>query len=221
MQKIIKVKKEKNTKAVNAVIDNNYIIPGINGLEVDINASYSRMNNHYNEELLFYKQIKPDVSLMDNKNKIINRGNSSKKMISILTSNDVVANYCINRNIKCNYLIKDNKNINNRLEYINNGVDNYYQIERVLNKNNINHDLCVINNNNEKICRLNNKYLIKPTYIINDSNIVNYLKKINRGDIILIDKLSFINLELLIKEINYHGISIDYLSSLISEKNMV
>ena len=219
MQKIIKIKKDKEIKPVSAIIDNNYIIPGINGLEIDINNSYSLMNNTYDEKLLFYKQIKPDISLEDNKDKIINRGNSSKKLISLITSNKTIIDYCLDHNIQCNYLI-DNTNLisSNKIEYINNGIDNYYQIEKSLNKKNINHNLCVININ-EKICRLNNKYLIKPTYDLNDSNIVIYLKKVNKGDIILINNLSLTNLDLFIKEINYHGISISYLSTLISENN--
>ena len=220
MQKIIKIKKEKEIKPVNAIVDSNYIIPGINGLEIDINNSYSLMNKSYDEKLLFYKQVKPEISLEDNKGKVINRGNSSKKMISLITSNNVIIEYCIDYNIRCNYLI-DNINLifENKIEYINNGIDNYYQIEKVLNKKNNNHNLCIINNSVEKLCRLNNKYLIKPTYELNDSNIVKYLKKVNKGDIVLINNLSLTNLDLFIKEINYHGISISYLSTLISENN--
>ena len=222
MQDIIKLQHKKNIKPVSAIISDNYIIPGINGLEIDINSSYSNMNinNKIDEKLLYYKQVKPYISLEDNKDKIINKGNPTKKSLSIIIDDKDLLTFFINHNIKCNYLIntippKYFKNV----EYVNDGIDNYSQIEKSLNKNNLNHNLCIINNNNEKVCHLNNKYLIKPSYIINNSNIVAYLKKISSGDILYINNLSIDNVKILLKEIDYHNHKIAYLSTLISENN--
>ena len=222
MQDIIKLRRQKNIKPVSAIINDNYIIPGLNGLEIDINNSYSNMNqkNKIDEQLLYYKQVKPEISLEDNKDKIINKGNQAKKSLSIIIDDNKLLIYFIKHNIKCNLLI-DNipTTYNKSIEYVNNGIDNYSQIEKSLNKNNLNHNLCIINDNNKKICRLDNKYLIKPSYIINNSNMISYLKSIDNGDILYIKNLSINNIKILLKEIDYHNLKIDYLSTLISENN--
>ena len=77
--------KEKNEiyrkKAIDAVIVDNTIIPGISGSEIDIDKSYSKMKRYgkYNDKLLEYKSILPNISLTQNMNKYIVNGNKEKK----------------------------------------------------------------------------------------------------------------------------------------------
>ena len=103
MQEINKQSNKLNTKSVNAIIDNNYIIPGINGLEVDVSKSYVSMKKlgSYNEYYMVFNEITPKISLENNKDKIINQGNNLKNGISlIIEDNKEIVNYFINKKNK-------------------------------------------------------------------------------------------------------------------------
>lgn len=107
---MIQIKQEsKNYKieSVDAIISENTIIPGVYGQEVDIDKSYKNMKKYgsYNVELYEYKSIKPNISLEDNLDKYVIRGNSQKRTVSLI------------------FLVKGNDNINNILKIINqNGI---------------------------------------------------------------------------------------------------
>jgi peptidoglycan-N-acetylglucosamine deacetylase len=60
--------------------------PGRNGLEVDVAKSYERMSKkgEFDDALLVYKQITPNVSLKDLPSSPIYRGNPEKEMVSLL-----------------------------------------------------------------------------------------------------------------------------------------
>ena len=96
LKKEIIVFKENNQSAsLNATINGNEIIPGINGLAVNVEKSYNVMKtyNTFIENELIYDEIKPSISVSDYPEKIIVAGNSFKKAISIIVSNK-------NQNIK-------------------------------------------------------------------------------------------------------------------------
>ena len=215
-------KSNKNVKAVNAVIDGDYIIPGLNGLEVNEKQSYSKMvsSGIFDENLLIYDQIIPTVSLTDNLEKIIKKGNCLKRSIAIITEDKSILNYFLKENIKVDYLI-DTSNIikSDQAELINNDVNNFHKIETFLNRNNYNHNICIINNANKDICRKNKKILVEPTYTINNSNMSSYVMDIDTGDILKLENISTMNLSILIGEIKYRDLNILYLSELISENN--
>ena len=98
-------------------------------------------------------------------------------------------------------------------------ISNYKKIERILNRNNINKDICVIDSYNKNICIDNNKYLVKPSVILNNYNISNIISEIKSGYIIYInDDVSLENFKMLLKQINYKNINVVYLSKLISEE---
>lgn len=63
-------------------------IPGLNGLEVDIEASYKKMkkDSKYDEKRLVFKQVKPDISLDDLSPSPIYKGNPDKKMVSFIVN---------------------------------------------------------------------------------------------------------------------------------------
>lgn len=63
-------------------------IPGLNGLEVDIEASYEKMrkDGQFLENKLVYKQVPPKVSLSDLPATPIYRGNPEKKMVTFLVN---------------------------------------------------------------------------------------------------------------------------------------
>ncbi|WP_417168678.1 polysaccharide deacetylase family protein [Terrihalobacillus insolitus] len=71
----------------NAVIDKVWKkTPGLNGLKVDVKKSFNRMKEkgEFDESLLVFKQIKPEVTLEDLPPAPIYRGNPDKQMVSFL-----------------------------------------------------------------------------------------------------------------------------------------
>ena len=65
MKKIINVSKTYTQKPVNATFSNNSIIPGVSGLEVDLDKSYESMKKYgaFNEDLVVLKSVTPLVSV--------------------------------------------------------------------------------------------------------------------------------------------------------------
>jgi len=99
---------------VEATVNGNTIIPGINGKTVDINKSYSSMKQigFFNENNLVYKINKVENNLAENTDKYIINGNLTKKeialvfkvdlnddidnIVKILNNNDTPATFFIN-----------------------------------------------------------------------------------------------------------------------------
>ena len=81
LKEIESVASQYKTEAINAIIDNNSIIPGINGREIDIKKSYKKMKkvNSFNSNLLVYKEIEPEISIKEVYDKYIVSGNQQKK----------------------------------------------------------------------------------------------------------------------------------------------
>ena len=71
MVKLNNIKKDYEVLPVNAIIDNDTIVPGKKGLEVDIDKSYEEMKlgGIFREESLIYKDILPSSSISNNKDK--------------------------------------------------------------------------------------------------------------------------------------------------------
>ncbi|QOY34523.1 polysaccharide deacetylase family protein [Anaerobacillus isosaccharinicus] len=81
---------EKHNKApINAVVDKVWkAIPGLNGLEVDIEASYEKMrkDGNFSESKVVYKQVQPEIKLSDLPPVPIYRGNPEKQMVTLLVN---------------------------------------------------------------------------------------------------------------------------------------
>jgi len=92
-----------NTNYVNAIIDDKTIIPGMNGLAVNVDKSFQKMKSFgaFNKYYLIFDQVKPEISLEDHKDKMITNGNSKKRMVSfILEENENIAKYLKENNIE-------------------------------------------------------------------------------------------------------------------------
>lgn len=220
---ITNIKDSKYVSSINStIIDNKYIIPGLSGKEVNIDKSFSNMhaNNIYNESYLVFNEIKPKISIEDNKDKIIIRGNKAKQSVSLIFENiNKLSEYLYNNNYKVNLLIKEEINTN-KYELINNSqsISNYNKIESFLDKNNLNKNICYIKEDNMIKEYCNNKYLFKPSLIISHSNISTKINSITSGDIILLkDTLTITELKLILNQISYRNLNIIPLSELIME----
>ena len=122
MQTIIKEETNYNIKPVNAEIKDNTIIPGLNGKKVNRHKSLIKMEefSKFNEIYLKYDEITPDISLKDNKDKIIVKGNKLKNKVALIVEeNTLIENYLNDNNIKYSYITKLNSNLTLKIEYIN------------------------------------------------------------------------------------------------------
>lgn len=223
MQSINEVEEDYVVNPVNATVDEKYVVPGIMGRMVNKTKSYVNMKAFgiFNEYYLIFDNIKPDISLEDNKDKVIKEGNKTKKAVAFLLEdgNDSIKNYLKENRIKADLLIKEATYENsNYFEQINNDSEKYKNVESLLNKNNQNKNICYIKEIDAEYCKKEQKYLIEETFALGSNNIVEAKGKIDSGAIILIKKNA--NLEhfkLLLKEINFKGLNIVLLSELISE----
>ena len=142
MKEIINTKDEYKVAAVNAVIENDCIIAGKSGTEVDVNKSYEKMKRlgEYNKNLLVFINDLPDISLKDNYDKYIISGNKEKREISLVfelkTDNNItnILNILDKNNVKVTFFISDE--IVNNDEYLNNISSKEHYIASLGNENN-------------------------------------------------------------------------------------
>ncbi len=229
MNKIETIKEKYEIKPVNAVLNEDTIVPGISGRQIDVLKSYEEMKSSgiFREELLVYKSLYPSSLLSNNKDKYIIKGNNNKNKVSLLLILNVKDIEKITNNNLTLFLNHKDINIENinKLKtneiytYGNNGI---YTKESLTNDNSI---INRISNNTSKyclskeknknileICSQNNMYTILPN-IIGDYEDIK--KEITNGSIILLNNTN--NLNIIIKYINSKGYQITPLSNLLKE----
>lgn len=208
--------------STNATIIDDYIIPGLAGSKVNIEKSFLNMKplNEYNEYYLVYDEIKPTISLQNNKDKIIISGNKKQNKVSlVLEYNEKTLNLL--NGYKVNLLInKDNYSPNTNFELINNESNSklYRQVNTLLDKDKLNKNICVLNEYNKKNCLEDDNYLIKPSLTLTASSIIEVKNALENGSIIFIDKTAKLeDIKILLKQIKFQDLDIVYLSELIQE----
>lgn len=219
------VKEEYTVASIDATVYGNYIIPGLNGLEVNVKDSYFNMKSldTFNEYYLLYDSIYPNVSIKDNKDKIITQGNSQKQSVSFILEYDKnIINYFTKNNIDASVLVDINtfdKSI--ELEQLNNEVNNFKDLDTLINKYQNSASVCYVNDNNLDVCKENNKYLVKTNNIINNNTIVSIKNNIASGNIYYVNKNTDVSsIQLIINSILYKDLDIVRISELISEENL-
>lgn len=209
--------------SVNAVIDGDYIIPGLNGQVVNVKDSYYNMKDMqvFNSYYLLYDVTYPEISLSNNIDKIITKGNSLKRSVSFILEYDQdIINFFVNNNYDASVIVtSDTYDSNLTLEQINGDVSNFSQTEALLNKYNDNISVCYVSNVNLELCKDNNKYLVNTEKIINNSTIIDIKNNISSGDIYYVSKnVDLKNIQLIINSILYRDLEIVNISELISEE---
>lgn len=224
MQNIESVKDNYLVSAVNASIEGNYIVPGIMGRMVNKNKSFVNMKAFgiFNEYYLIFDDVKPDISLEDNKDKIIREGNKEKKGVAFLLEdgNEIIKKYLEDNKIKASLLItEDAYEKINFFEQINNDQTNYKNVESLLNKNNQNKNICYVKKFGKDFCIKEKKYMVEEAFSLGEINLVEAKQNLKNGSIVFIKKnCSLENLKLLLKEIQFKGLNVFYVSELINEK---
>ena len=216
MIKIKEYAKNNNTLPSNAIIKDDTIIPGKTGRQVNVDSSYKSMKKigYFEPTLIAYESIYPEISIYNNYNKYIIKGDSTKKNVSliyIINNNNIIDNIVNTSNkfnIKLNLFIDSSylsNNINILEKIKNNEIYNYG------NKGNYTKDNLIINNNiinnktnnNSNIClfgkkdntSLNNCANSKmlSLYIDTITNYYNIKDNLENGKIYVIDNTKELN----------------------------
>lgn len=241
MRAIKKEESNKKVSNVNPVINNDEYIMGINGCEIDVDKSYSKMRSvgEFKEELIVMKETSNDEDLTD---KYVIGGNNKEKKVSLIfiVNKDIdsdLTNYINDKNLKVNYFI-DGKYLeenmitvkflseNSNIYYL--GENEEYSDENMLYHNN----LISMNGSNEpkycftsdkdnntlKLCNDYDMVTIKSDII--KENIYKRIKdKLNNGVIFAIDSDNIDEIKVSINYILSKGYNIISLEDLLSEKN--
>lgn len=241
MKAIKEQEKSKKISNVKPIINKDEYIMGINGCEIDVDKSYSRMRSvgEFKEELIVMKEVLNNKELND---KYVIGGNSKEKKVSliIIVNNDLdnkLVNYIKEKNIKVNYFL-DGKYLeenlvtikflseNSNIYYL--GINEKYDDEYMLYHNNLigmngtnESKYCFTNEKNSdtlKICNDYNMVTIKSD-IIKDNIYKTIKSKLNNGVIFAIDSNNIDEIKVSINYILSRGYTIVSLEDLLSEKN--
>lgn len=230
MMEISSIKDEYEVMPVNAIIEDNTIVPGLKGRKIDLDKSYDemRVGGVFREDALVYKDIYPSNTLSNNKDKYIIKGNNNKNKVAllyVLNGNEFEA--LINLDnitlfISHNYLTINNINRLKNKEiytYGNNGIynDKVLTIDNaIIERASKNKSICCLAKEKNKdileICNKKNMYVVLPNIIGNYMEIKNNL---SNGSIILLNNLN--NIQVITKYINSKGYEIVALSELLEE----
>lgn len=197
---------------IDASIVGNKIIPGVSGVKVDLNRSYSKMKRYgsFEESLIVLKKVNPSILLEKNKHKYIISGNQNKKMVSLIflvdaNSNiDNIINILDKKGVKGNFfvdgkwleknsnlvpiLIRENHVIGN-LSYNNDYLDSSFvwmeTIIEKIGKQSVGY--CYTEVENKDIidtCKLNDNYTIMPSIVVKNSPYMEVRENLKSGSII-------------------------------------
>lgn len=246
MMELENVKDLYSIKAIDGIVKGENIIPGVDGREINIEKSYKNMREVgvFDNNLIEYNVIKPKVSLENNKDKFIVKGNNNKQMVSIVfildndkylerledivTSKEVIINYFVNYD----YLVSNSTDISkmDNREFYNYGNDGKYTPDNILFANNFisritNNEAiyCLTKNSSKKVielCSSNGLYTISPSIVINNNPYSEVKNNIESGSIILMNMNNdtITEIGIIIDYIRGKGIKIGGLSALLSEE---
>lgn len=232
-------------KPINAEIIENTIIPGLKGIEVDINKSFNEMKKYgsYNEAMTVLKEIEPTISVNNHYDKYISSGNNEnrlvsiifkveekkdiRKVISILKEKEVPSTFFIDGNDLDRFISIINKNKNNQYEilsfkgkYNSSFMKTSMSYLENITKEKTNY--CYTEEENNELlnlCRKESKHTIKPKYIFKDNLLKQVKENLENGMIISITINSYTEEELstVIDYINKKGYRFVTVNTLLTE----
>lgn len=247
MQSIMKVEDSYYIEPIMASINSDYIIPGYNGLRVNVDASYKKMKkyNKFSEDMLVFEEVVPDSTLIKRYDKYIVNGNLYKSDVSLVFKvNDVsyldaIYNILLEKRVSATFFV-DGKVIENNMDLIsdmvhdgnqieNFGYDGAYSEEMLVWTNNMietltNNDTkyCYSEYNNSnllELCSKNKMYVVKPNVLALNYPFSKVKKYLDNGSIIALEANSETVKELpaIISYINQKGYNITTLATTLSE----
>ena len=231
MEQIKNSKNKYNIKPVNAIIKDNTIIPGVQGIEIDYEKSYKEMKEYgnYNETLTVMKEVSPEISVNNNYDKYIISGNKSKKEVALIfkinkdTNPNNIIDIIKDKNIKATFFIdgtylEENINVIRRitnqeleiLSYNNEFESSFIKTSisylETISKNTPKY--CYTEEENKTIlrtCKKIGKHTIIPNLVIKNNLYKNIKSNLSNGMMITIEINNYTEEEL--------SIAIDYIKS--------
>ena len=247
MKNINTEKSKYSVKAVNAIVSDDEIIPGINGISVNTNKSYKQMkkDNNYNTDMYVFEEVCPTISFINVYSKYIVSGNESRQQVALIFKiidssylSDLI-NIFNNKNTVATLFVDGSvleKNTDIMLELShdgfeleNLGYDVEYLDDKIVWTNNT---LSSITNKNPKYCYTDYKvkevlklcsdyhmYTIKPNNIISNYPFITVKNNLSSGSIISFNLNNEVIKELpsIISYIKQKGYEIVTLDNLLSE----
>lgn len=233
-------------QSVNAEIKDDTIVPGVTGKKVNSSRSYKNMKRlgKFNEKLLIYDLILPDVSITRTYDKYIVKGNAKRNMVSIIFKvktntkvNDVESvlshsnkynlfldGKWVEKNEKFLKTLEGNNYNFGNMGYNGNYLDSgYIWVNSVINRYSTQRNsYCYVEEKKEadlKICAKEKSYTILPSIIVKENPLIEIKEKISAGDIISLDinDKTIKELPLINSYINSKGYSIVTLDELLDE----
>lgn len=91
MKSIKSGKADLEVKPVNAIVDYDTLIPGVSGVKVNLDDSYSKMANYgnFNKSLYVFDKERPSISVFDYYNKYIYKGRKKRRVSLIFTITNI------------------------------------------------------------------------------------------------------------------------------------
>ncbi len=245
LKQIKEIENQYKIDPVNATINNNTIIAGVSGSEIDIKESYKKMKkiNSFNSNLLVYKKVKPEISVLDYYDKYIIKSNKSAVSLLFLIEkddeiNDILeildkykvkatfytdGNWFENNNEKIIELIKLGHTVGNlgyNYNYKENGISWMNTIVTNIGKQK--YTYCYTETIDEEIlniCKNNKSYIIKPNIIVKNNPLITIKSNLEKGSIISlkINNNTITELPLIIEYINSRNLNIINLEELLDE----
>lgn len=202
---MVKIKEQKNIKGIDAIINDDTIIPGILERQINRKESYKAMKQYgyYNETLLIYDKIDNKISLKNNYDKYIISGNKTKNMVSLIFSlnwnSDIkkIKQIIDKYNIKVSFLV-DDKWFDNNNELIQKLIKEEHTIISKYESNfkwtntiirdvlNQKHQYCITDKRNSEIldnCSKEKAHIIL-TKTLNNNLVIELKKVLESGSII-------------------------------------
>lgn len=210
--------------AIEPYVDDDTIIPGINGREVDVDKSYEEMSKvgYFDDKLLVFKTLMVKNVLDKNKDKYIVSLNNSRMEVSllfkVLEDDDItkIVKVFDERKIKGTFFITSSyleKHHNQIIKLVQGGYtignlsnnEDYSDSDFVWMKTiltNIGgqkYNYCLVRDKSKKVikmCNLQDSYTIFSNQVIKMSPLINVKKKLEPGGIIVFDVNNSLNTEI-------------------------
>lgn len=246
MKTILENSESLKVDSVNAIIDSDEMITGLNGKKVNVDKSYQNMKkvNRYLESMIVYDEIIPDVNL--EYDKYVIKGNEVKNQVALvfkvddIINIDKVSKILNDKNMVATFFI-DGYVVENNMDLVSKLVEDGYEIENLgyngvysseklkwtnnmiesLTKENANYCYTEYKDSNIlDLCSKNKMYTIKPTIAANNYPFLTVKKNLESGSIISFDLSDKTVKELasIISYITQKGYDLVALEELISEE---
>lgn len=232
---------------VSAFINGDELTVGMNGKKVNVDLSYQNMKkvDEYNESMLVFDEVIPDISLINSYDKYIVAGNINKNQVALVFKVDdsyyvdIVNNILLDKNVIATFFMDGSvveSNMEQVLELVSNGYeienlgyDGSYSLERFGWTNNM---ISSLTNEDTKFCYTDYKnsnildlcseykmYTVKPTVSVNSYPFSTVKNELESGSIISfnLNETTLKELPSIISYIKQKGYDLVTLNELISE----